>query len=250
MNNIMDNIINNTTSLEVEDDTYISDNIEQNSDDNTVNDDDDDNSLFSKEEDEDDDDDNNSTSSGEIEIIAQGQVRGYEQSNKKSNDTSIINNTIENDGDVSENDGDISDDDDISEDSDNYIENNDDYQKFNSEVNKNYIQKSHPECLVNNFNEVQSLCNVIRDNNNNIIDDLHKSLPILTKYEKANILGKRTNQLDGGDTPYIKVPSNIISNYVIACMELEQKKIPIIIKRPIPNGGFEYWKLKDLEILN
>ena len=27
------------------------------------------------------------------------------------------------------------------------------------------------------------------------------------------------------------------------------KKIPFIIRRPIPNGGTEYWKLQDLELL-
>jgi hypothetical protein len=31
--------------------------------------------------------------------------------------------------------------------------------------------------------------------------------------------------------------------------ELEEKKMPFIIKRPMPNGGCEYWKLSDLEIL-
>ena len=29
-----------------------------------------------------------------------------------------------------------------------------------------------------------------------------------------------------------------------------KKKIPFIIKRPIPGGAFEYWKLKDLEIIH
>jgi hypothetical protein len=36
---------------------------------------------------------------------------------------------------------------------------------------------------------------------------------------------------------------------LIALAELERKAIPFIIKRPLPNGGCEYWKLKDLEVL-
>ena len=31
--------------------------------------------------------------------------------------------------------------------------------------------------------------------------------------------------------------------------EFEEKKIPFIIKRPLPNGGVEYLKFADLEIL-
>ena len=36
---------------------------------------------------------------------------------------------------------------------------------------------------------------------------------------------------------------------VDALKEYEEKKIPFIIKRPLPNGGCEFWKFKDLEIL-
>jgi hypothetical protein len=31
--------------------------------------------------------------------------------------------------------------------------------------------------------------------------------------------------------------------------EFEQKKIPMIIRRPLPNNASEYWRLQDLEIL-
>ena len=30
---------------------------------------------------------------------------------------------------------------------------------------------------------------------------------------------------------------------------LEEKNIPVIIRRPLPNGSSEYWHLKDLEII-
>jgi hypothetical protein len=35
----------------------------------------------------------------------------------------------------------------------------------------------------------------------------------------------------------------------IARLELEQKRLPFIIKRPLPNGTFEYWRLMDLLLL-
>ena len=120
-------------------------------------------------------------------------------------------------------------------------------QKFNSQVNKNYITNFHPECLINNYEEIVVLTKIIKDSNGNIIDDLHRTLPFLTKYEKARILGQRAKQINTGSKVFIKVPEGIIDGYLIAIIELEQKKLPFIIRRPIAGGGCEYWNLKDLE---
>lgn len=123
-------------------------------------------------------------------------------------------------------------------------------QKFNNGISENYVLNTHPECVMHNYNEVLSMCSVIRDANGIIIDDLHKTIPFLTKYERARILGVRTKQLNCGATPFIKLEEGIIDGYVIAQMELKEKKIPFIIRRPMPNGGSEYWFLKDLEDLS
>jgi len=130
-------------------------------------------------------------------------------------------------------------------------ENEDNYlQKFDNEINKNYIVEFHPECLNHNSDEVSKLSRVIRDENNIIIDPLHKTIPYLTKYEKARVLGQRAKQIETGSKPFVKVSENIIDSYVIAELELREKKIPFIIKRPIPGGAFEYWSLRDLEIIS
>jgi DNA-directed RNA polymerase I, II, and III subunit RPABC2 len=134
------------------------------------------------------------------------------------------------------------------EDEDEYEENY--LQKFDNEINRNYIVEFHPECLNHNSDEVAKLSRVIRDENNIIIDPLHKTLPYLTKYEKARILGQRAKQIETGSKPFVKIPENIIDSYVISELELREKKIPFIIKRPIPGGAFEYWNLRDLEIIN
>ena len=105
----------------------------------------------------------------------------------------------------------------------------------------------HPECKLHNYSEVIAMTKVVRDENNLIIDPLHKTIPFLTKYERARILGQRAKQINSGATAFIKVPENVIDGYVIAEMELQQKRIPFIIRRPLPNGGSEYWNLKDLE---
>ena len=123
-------------------------------------------------------------------------------------------------------------------------------QKFDKEITKNYIMDFHPECLNNNFDEIKALSNVTRDEFNIIIDPLHKTIPFLTKYEKTRILGQRSKQIECGAKPLVKVPENIIDAYLIAELELEQKAIPFIIRRPIPSGGSEYWNLKDLEMIS
>ena len=121
--------------------------------------------------------------------------------------------------------------------------------KFDEDLKRNYILESHPECIVHNYNEVLALSNVVRDNKNNIIDDLHKTVNILSKYEKTRIIGMRAKQINAGSRPYVKVPDNIFDGYLIAHMELEEKRLPFIIRRPLPNGASEYWKLQDLEVL-
>jgi DNA-directed RNA polymerase I, II, and III subunit RPABC2 len=122
-------------------------------------------------------------------------------------------------------------------------------QKFDHEVNRNYVHDFHPECLNHNYDEVSKMTKVVRNNSNIIIDPLHRTLPFLTKYEKARVLGQRAKQIETGAKPLVNVPDNIVDAYVIAELELREKKIPFIIKRPIPGGAFEYWHLKDLEII-
>lgn len=137
-----------------------------------------------------------------------------------------------------------SDDDDDEDDSEDYL------QKFDAELNKNYIQEYHPECLNHNSDEVAMLATVVRDATGTIVDPLHRTLPFLTKYEKARVLGQRAKQIEVGALPYIEVPETIVDGYLIAEMELRDKKIPFIIKRPIPGGAMEYWHVSDLENIN
>jgi DNA-directed RNA polymerase subunit K/omega len=134
-------------------------------------------------------------------------------------------------------------------------EDDDDYQtpylqKFNAEINKNYILDFHPECAVNNYDEISVLTQIIRDGANNVIDDLHKTIPFLTKYERTRVIGQRAKQINSGAKAFVKVPENVIDGYLVAELELIQKRIPFIIRRPTPGGGCEYWNLKDLEVVS
>jgi DNA-directed RNA polymerase I, II, and III subunit RPABC2 len=122
-------------------------------------------------------------------------------------------------------------------------------QKFNNEVNRNYILETHPECAIHNETEIQMLSTIVRNDKNIIIDDLHRTLPFLTKFEKARILGQRAKQINSGSKPFIPSESysSMIDGYKIAELELKQKLIPFIIRRPLTNGSSEYWKVSDLE---
>ena len=120
-------------------------------------------------------------------------------------------------------------------------------QKFDKEINDNYIVNNHPESAAHNYDEILTMTKIIRDKNGIIIDDLHKTIPFLTKYEKARVLGQRAKQINSGATVFVKVPEKVIDGYLIAELELIEKRIPFIIRRPLPNGGSEYWSIKDLE---
>lgn len=135
------------------------------------------------------------------------------------------------------------DDDDDDEYDENYL------QKFDNEIIKSYVSEYHPECLNHNYDEISKLNIIVRNSDGIIIDPFHRTIPFLTKYERARVLGQRAKQIETGAKPLVKVPENVVDAYIIAELELKEKKIPFIIRRPIPGGGCEYWNLKDLEVI-
>ena len=140
-------------------------------------------------------------------------------------------------------DDDDDDDEDDEDESDNYL------QKFDQLNKKNIIQEYHPELVAHNNDEVETLSRVVRNEQGVIIDPLHKTLPFITKYEKARILGERAKQINMGAKPLIEIGPEVMDGYLIALKEFQEKRIPFVIKRPMPNGGCEYWKFKDLEVI-
>ncbi len=72
--------------------------------------------------------------------------------------------------------------------------------------------------------------------------------PFITKYERAKILGVRSEMIASGAPPTVNVPKGITSSYEIAKLEFNAKRIPLLIRRHLPNGSFEDWRLEDLII--
>jgi DNA-directed RNA polymerase I, II, and III subunit RPABC2 len=81
------------------------------------------------------------------------------------------------------------------------------------------------------------------------VDPTHKTYPFLTNYERTKCISFRASQISNGAKPYMVVPLGVTDSYEIAKMELENKRLPYIIKRPIPDGSFEVWRLGDLMIM-
>lgn len=63
--------------------------------------------------------------------------------------------------------------------------------------------------------------------------------PTLTRFEKARIMGARALQLSQGAPPFIPIPKTARISLDISMEELEQRVIPITIRRVLPNGDYQ-----------
>ena len=124
------------------------------------------------------------------------------------------------------------------------------YKKFSTEINRDLIIQLHPREKSINNDEVKKMCSINRNKDGIIHDPLHTTIPILTKFEYTRILGLRATQIEHNSPLFIEVDESIIDSYIIARKELEAKKLPFIICRPLPGGKMEYWDINDLENLN
>lgn len=190
----------------------------------------------------------------DIEVVGGAETELNKQNHPNIEDCGLfseVNNSDdgENENNYNVNDYDSNDDDD---EDDNYTDDfsNANMMKIVDGVSNNALVDAHPECIVHNYDEVLKMTSIVRNDRGDIIDEFHRTIPFMTKYEKTRILGQRAKQLQYGATPFISdISSEIIDEHIIASMELKEKKIPFIIRRPLPNGGSEYWKVKDLEMI-
>ncbi|KJE94257.1 RNA polymerase II core subunit [Capsaspora owczarzaki ATCC 30864] len=71
--------------------------------------------------------------------------------------------------------------------------------------------------------------------------------PFMTKYERARVLGTRALQISM-NAPIMVQRDGETDPLQIAMKELREKKIPIIIRRFLPDGSYEDWGVDQLEI--
>jgi DNA-directed RNA polymerase I, II, and III subunit RPABC2 len=112
------------------------------------------------------------------------------------------------------------------------------------------LYQQHPECILDYVEQVlpKIPLQVIPPGGEKA-DPYHRTYPFLTNFERTKIIGLRANQISKGSVPFIAVPPHITDVRDIARLELEQKRLPYLIKRPLPDGTFEYWRLADLLLL-
>jgi DNA-directed RNA polymerases I, II, and III subunit RPABC2 len=83
--------------------------------------------------------------------------------------------------------------------------------------------------------------------NNDVPKEDRITMPYLTKYERVRILGTRAKQISLGAKILVNnVDLTTKSHIEIATIELELGVIPFKIRRPLPNGQVEEWKISEL----
>ncbi|KAK4158000.1 RNA polymerase, subunit omega/K/RPB6 [Chaetomidium leptoderma] len=78
-----------------------------------------------------------------------------------------------------------------------------------------------------------------------IPNDQRTTTPFMTKYEKARILGTRALQISM-NAPVLVDLEGETDPLQIAIKELREKKIPLIVRRYMPDGYYEDWTCEEL----
>ncbi|KAI9740986.1 MAG: DNA-directed RNA polymerases I II and III subunit RPABC2 [Cirrosporium novae-zelandiae] len=86
---------------------------------------------------------------------------------------------------------------------------------------------------------------VIGQREKRIPDDQRKTTPYMTKYERARVLGTRALQISM-NAPVLVDLEGETDPLQIAIKELREKKIPLIVRRYLPDGWYEDWTCEEL----
>ena len=118
----------------------------------------------------------------------------------------------------------------------------DDYEDYNDyeddvEIDEEMIIEEiegYGELGLDNYNDTKE-----------IKGDERTTSKFMTKYEKARVLGTRALQISMNAPVFVDVSSKT-DPLEIAMAELKAGKIPFIIRRRLPNGSYEDWKVSEL----
>ncbi|MCJ1251209.1 DNA-directed RNA polymerases I II and III subunit RPABC2 [Trapelia coarctata] len=78
-----------------------------------------------------------------------------------------------------------------------------------------------------------------------IPDDKRSTTPYMTKYERTRVLGARALQISQ-NAPVLVDLEGESDPLQIALKELREKKMPLIIRRYLPDGWYEDWTCEEL----
>merc|ERR1712129_22894 len=124
----------------------------------------------------------------------------------------------------------------------------DEQQSYDNSHNTNHNGQNDDDQQMQNA-ENESKEQDIQQQQQNDQDNVVKRIttPYLTKYEKARILGTRALQISMG-APIMIETIGETDPLEIAMKELRERKIPMIIRRFLPDGTFEDWKVSELKM--
>ncbi len=112
-------------------------------------------------------------------------------------------------------------------------------------IEKNELTDRQQETLENRLKEIQNRDIIETDTPHSPIEipvekgKIKIGPPVLTRFEKARIMGARALQLSLGAPPFIPIPKTARISLDIAMVELDERVIPITIRRVLPNGNFQ-----------
>lgn len=177
-----------------------------------------------------------------------------EESNDESNDElSEESNDIDEDilEDNEDEDDNFNDDYELDDEDNNEEDNSDDESVDNVKTNKRNEGCVHDFADNDNYDDYEDQDDNI-DINKNTMETIVKpedriTKNIMTSYERVRLLGTRAKQLSSGAKPLIAGVENM-NPKDIAKIELEHKMTPFIIRRELPSGEIEEWKISELQL--
>ena len=72
----------------------------------------------------------------------------------------------------------------------------------------------------------------------------------MTKFERARVIGTRALQISKNAPVLVDLGDEDHDPIAIAEKELAERKIPFVIRRYLPDGSFENWRVAELEIID
>ena len=121
------------------------------------------------------------------------------------------------------------------------------------------IKEGKKELTDKELENLEKECEAIRQREIIDVDEQHEAIelladgkilmgpPTLTRFEKARIMGARALQLSQGAPPFIDIPVSAATSLDISMKELEERVIPITIRRVLPNGDYQNIPLFDFK---
>lgn len=79
--------------------------------------------------------------------------------------------------------------------------------------------------------------------------ELRCTFPVLTKYERARIVGMRARLIDEGAPLLIDRPEGVTDPVQLAILELKAKRSASVIRRTFSDGSYEDWRVEEMQVI-